>query len=238
MKARRFHPSRTDTSLTKTPKRDGAMGNQLFLLNQETLPIYFCMKIPLHGRVLPGEGVQGPPKSQIPPVPGAPPRTKARGSFPWMLPAIHPRPQISSGGTSGSPPWHQELFLPRESLAGCQNNKSAGNWGALGSPQTFPEILLAFPCCLRPRGCWPPFAGNTPGGQREETGGALQPNPHSSLLLPSAGCGGGGMEACPAFGERTKGGEKRRAAAIPRAARGGRRGGRIHSSPAGPCAGG
>lgn len=145
-----------------------------------------------------------------------------QGSFPWMLPAIHPRPQISGGGTSGSPPWHQELFLPRESLAGCQNNKSAGNWGALGSPQTFPEILLAFPCCLRPRGCWPLFAGNTPGGQRKETGGALQPNPHSSLLLPSAGCGGGGMEACPAFGERTKGGEKWRAAAIPRAARGGR----------------
>jgi len=33
----------------------------------------------------------------------------------------------------------------------------------LGSPQTFPDILLPFPGCLQPWGCWLLFAGNTEG---------------------------------------------------------------------------
>lgn len=214
------------------------MGNQLFLHTQKTLPIYFCVKILLHGRVLPGEGVQGPPKVRSHQCQEHLHAPRPEAASPGCsLPSIHV-PKSAAGGPRDLPRGTRSYSYPGKALPAARTINLQEIGGALGSPQTFPEILLAFPCCLRPRGCWPLFAGNTPGGQREETGGALQPNPHSSLLLPSAGCGGGGMEACPAFGERTKGGEKRRAAAIPRAARGGRRGGRIHSSPAGPCAGG
>lgn len=150
VKTQSFHPSRTDASLTKISKWDDTMGSQLFLLRQIFFPFYFCTKILLHGCVLPGEGVQGPPKGQIPPAPGAPSRTKARGSFPWMLSPIHPRPQSSSGGTWGSPPWHQELFLPRESLAGCQNNKPAGNGGPWAAPTRFPRFWWRFRAACGP----------------------------------------------------------------------------------------
>lgn len=62
VKARRFHPSRTDASPTKTPKRDGAMGTSSFCSARRPCPFISACKSPCMAVCSLGKGFRDPPK--------------------------------------------------------------------------------------------------------------------------------------------------------------------------------